>query len=304
MKEKWTPITVTVPGKLVELACAVLNDQGSTGTLVEERRLDSFGVPDDPLEPQRPYRLQAYFPVDPRADRAAELGAAFAAMPAFRENPPEIVVQPAVAGEDWADNWKQHFSAQRFGRSLVIRPSWEAWSAAPGETVVEIDPGMAFGTGSHGTTRLCLEMIVELLEGAVPPLSILDVGTGSGILALAAAALECPRIVANDIDPQACRVAAENLAKNALEERVQIIEQPLEELPGAFDLVVANILAEENVRLRKSFVEHLNPAGELILSGILKDREDFVRRAFAELPVAAVDVRELDGWVCLRYRKA
>lgn len=303
MKEEWSLVTVTVPGALVEVACAVLGAQGSCGTLIEERRLDSFEIPDEDLDPQREYRLKAYFPDNREVDRVAELENAFNAMPAFCAGRPRIEAQPAVAEEDWAENWKQHFGLQRFGSRLVIRPGWEPYAGRPGETVVEIDPGMAFGTGSHGTTRLCLDMIVALLESSAPPASFLDVGTGSGILSLAAAALGCPTIVANDIDPTACRVAADNLGKNGLRQRVQISEQPLERLPGRFDLVVANILAEENVRLRDAFVEHLNPGGWLILSGILAEREAFVRRAFAALPLAWAETRELDGWVSLRFRR-
>ena len=169
--------------------------------------------------------------------------------------------------------------------------------------VIEIDPGMAFGTGTHGTTQLCLEMIAELLERPTPPQSLLDVGTGSGILALGAAALGMQKILANDIDADACTVARENVAKNGFSETIQVSEQPLEALAGEFELVVANILAEENVRLKKQLLAHLRPKGWLVLSGILREKETLVREGFADLPLESFPTRYQDDWVCLLYRK-
>ena len=201
--------------------------------------------------------------------------------------------------EDWAEGWKQNFSVFHVGKRLVIRPSWEDYVPAAGEVVVEIDPGMAFGTGTHGTTQLCLEMIAELLDRPDPPMNMLDVGTGSGILALGAAALGCQRVVANDIDPDALSVARENIDKNNCAEQIEISEQPLEKLPGQFELIVANIMAEENIRLRHAFMEHLRPGGWLVLSGILKEKEQLVRDGFADLSLEFFPSRYQDEWVCL-----
>jgi ribosomal protein L11 methyltransferase len=303
MKNEWIVIEVSVPGSGVELATAMLNEYSCSGIVVEERLLDTFVVPDAELEPDTIYQLKAYFEaVEDTQLLQAELLACLQALPALAGR--VRVGNPAVVRmEDWAEDWKQHFSTLKIGSRLIIRPSWETYQPQADEAVIEIDPGMAFGTGTHGTTLLCLEMIAELLAQPQPPQSFLDVGTGSGILALGAAALGCRTILANDIDADACIVARENVAKNGFSTTIEISEQPLEELSGEFELVVANILAEENVRLKHQLLDHLRPNGWLVLSGILLEKEALVREGFASLPLEAFPSRYQNDWVCLLYRK-
>ena len=301
MENEWIVIEVAVPGSAVELTSALLSEFGCGGIVVEERQLDTFVVPETELESTRTYRLKVYFEDYPEPKSLpAELTALFKTMPDLAAL--QVGEAAPVRMEDWAENWKQNFTTLKIGSRLVIRPSWEAYQPQATEAVVEIDPGMAFGTGSHGTTLLCLEMIAELLDQQDPPKQMLDVGTGSGILALGAAALGCQRVLANDIDPEACRVALENVAKNGYADQIEITEQPLEQLPGRFDLVVANILAEENVRLKQALLDHLNPGGWLVLSGILREKETLVREGFAGLPLESFPTRYQDDWVCLLYR--
>ncbi len=302
MKNEWIVIEVVVPGQLVEIVSAVLADFGAGGTVIEERQLDTFSIPDEDLEPDQDYHLKAYFAAaEPSLSR--EIKSALAALPVLSGQQLSVSDPAIVKMEDWAENWKQNFSALQIGSRLVIHPSWEDYQAKAGEAVIEIDPGMAFGTGSHGTTLLCLEMIAELFDAAEAPADMLDVGTGSGILALGAAALGCQRILANDIDPLACKVARENVAKNGFAEQIEITPQPLEELAGEFDLVVANILAEENVRLKDALLQHTRPGGWLVLSGILREKEALVREGFAGLPLTDFPTRVQDDWICLLYRR-
>jgi ribosomal protein L11 methyltransferase len=209
-----------------------------------------------------------------------------------------------VKDEDWAEGWKQHFSAVRIGRRLIVKPTWEDWSPATGEVVVNLDPGMAFGTGTHGTTRLCLEVLAELYAQPPYPCRVLDVGTGSGILAIAAAALGARRVLACDIEEEACRIAAENAALNGVAAQVEITDAALETLEGDFDVVVANILAEENIRLGAELTQRLAPGGVLILSGILQEKETLVTTAFAALGLNGPSLSREAEWVCLVYRKA
>ncbi|MCK4503582.1 MAG: 50S ribosomal protein L11 methyltransferase [Desulfuromonadales bacterium] len=304
MENEWIVIEIVVVGKLVDLAVAILSDCGSSGTIVEERKLDTFIVPDEELDPTANYTLQAYFDAGVDADQIiAEVESIFASMPIFSDQEFQINAANSVRTEDWAEGWKQNFSSFQVGNHLVIRPSWEVYAPRPGEVVIEIDPGMAFGTGTHGTTKLCLELVAELLSGDEPPIQMLDVGTGSGILALGAAALGCPAIVATDIDPVACAVAQDNFVKNNYAQQIEINTKPLEELPGRFDLIVANIMAEENIRLRHGFIEHLLPGGWLVLSGILKEKEQLVVAGFSDLPLTLFPSRYQDDWVCLLFRR-
>ncbi|PLX97330.1 MAG: 50S ribosomal protein L11 methyltransferase [Desulfuromonas sp.] len=303
MKNEWLIIEVTVNGAFADLVGEILAECGSAGTIVEERVLDTFVVPDDELDPDKRYILKAYFPNEgDSADLIASLHEAIVRIPVLAQQPPAIRVAEVVGAEDWAENWKQNFSTMQIGR-LVIRPSWEDEPLPDGVALVEIDPGMAFGTGTHGTTRLCLEVIEEILNESGPLASILDVGTGSGILSLGAAALGCCNILATDIDPDACQVARENIAKNGLQESIRVTDQLLEDLPGRYDLLVANILAEENVRLKHEFLAHLAPGGTLILSGILKEKEDYVRDEFSDLPLTYLETRYAEEWVCLVFRQ-
>jgi ribosomal protein L11 methyltransferase len=304
MQNHWIMIELSVPGSAVDLVCALLAELGCQGTLVEERKLDTFVVPQSELDPAAAYRLKAYFAEPENAQTLPEkLAMTLQQVPELASFDLQLSRAQEVRMEDWSENWKQHFSSIKIGSRLVIRPSWEAYQPATGEVMIEIDPGMAFGTGGHGTTLLCLEVIAELLERPDPPQSLLDVGTGSGILSLGAAALGCRTILANDIDPDACRVARENAEKNGFSATIPITSAPLEALDGRFDLVVANILAEENLRLKQEFLNHLQPGGWLVLSGILQEKEALVREGFSSLPLRPLPTRTQDEWVCLIYQR-
>jgi ribosomal protein L11 methyltransferase len=303
MKNEWIVIEVSLPGQYVDFAGAVLSDLGAGGTVVEDRQLDTFSVPDEELASDQTYRLKAYFEaVAEPAQLRRQIEADLKSLPALSELELSVSTPTLVKMEDWAENWKQNFSTMRIGSRLVIHPSWDGYQPVDDEVSIEIDPGMAFGTGTHGTTLLCLEMIAELLAAENSPADMLDVGTGSGILALGAAALGCEKILANDIDPVACEVAEANGAKNNYSAQVEISPQPLEQLSGEFDLVVANILAEENVRLKNELLRHLRPGGWLVLSGILQEKETLVRDGFADLPLESFPTRTQDEWICLLYR--
>jgi ribosomal protein L11 methyltransferase len=303
MKKEWVLVEIVVPGAAVEIAAAVLAECGCQGTVTEDRTLDTFVVPDDELDAEQIYSLKAYFEESGAgAQLVATLRDAFAQIPVLVPWGERISFGGSVKMEDWAHNWKQNFSSFCVGESLLFKPSWEVDVDIRGKKVIEIDPGMAFGTGTHGTTRLCLEVIAELFAASEMPATVLDVGTGSGILALGAAALGCRKILANDLDPVACEVARENIEKNGYGQQIQVTEEALEVLSGKFDLVVANILAEENVRLKQPLFEHLAPGGWLVLSGILKEKESFVRSGFADMPLRSFPARYQDEWVCLVYQ--
>ncbi|SHI96962.1 [LSU ribosomal protein L11P]-lysine N-methyltransferase [Malonomonas rubra DSM 5091] len=304
MDNEWVVIEIDMPGRWVELAGAVVAELGAGGTVVEERQLDTFVVPDEDLDPEKSYCLKVYFEEIANISSLKEtIEQELAELPALLAEQFNVSEPKQVHMEDWAENWKQNFSTMRIGSRLVIHPSWEDYQTENGEVAIEIDPGMAFGTGTHGTTMLCLKTIADLLAADNPPSDMLDVGTGSGILALGAAALGCPKILANDIDPLACRVATENVVKNGYQDCIEISSQPLEELPGEYDLLVANILAEENIRLKNDFLEHLRPGGWLVLSGILREKESLVRQGFADLPLESYPTEFQDEWICLLYRR-
>lgn len=302
---EWIEVVLIVPAAVAETAGFVLAELGSEGVTLENRELDTF-VPPDPDEiVSETLELRAYFPRPEECvalltaihQRMLELALLF---PGWEPQPPTFTT---VRNEDWAEGWKQHFPATRISPRLVVRPSWEEFAAQPGDVVIEIDPGMAFGTGTHGTTRLCLEAVAAAFEGATPPRRVLDVGTGSGILAIAAAAYGAEQVLACDIDPEACAIAFENAVLNHLDEKIAFSIAPLEELEGEFDLVLANILAEENIRLAAALVAHLAHGGSLVLSGILNEKEAMVMNTFNTYGIGVPEIRHNEDWSCLIYRR-
>ena len=211
-----------------------------------------------------------------------------------------------VVGDAWRDEWKKHFEPFRLCGALVVRPPWRPYEPAGGETVIVLEPGRAFGTGLHETTRLVAETLADLgdrLRGA----AVLDVGCGSGILSLAALALGAATVRAIDVDPDAVAVTRENAERNGLSTRVTTDETPVGAVEGRFPLVVANIETRTLVDLAPDLVARVAPGGRLVLSGILAPEvapaqlED-VRRAFAGLHVD--DVRRMGEWVAVTLSAA
>jgi ribosomal protein L11 methyltransferase len=302
MQCDWLEIRLVLPAAAVELVGQALMDIGCSGITVAERVLDTFEPP-DPDELDASPTIRAYFPAGDPAVLCQQVQAALAALaplvPGLPDGPP---VCRWLADEDWAHGWQQHFPPLRVGSRLLIRPSWAELPDDTADIVLTLDPGRAFGTGTHATTALCLEVIARLADAPVPPRRVLDVGAGSGILAMAAAALGASKVVACEIDVEASHVAAENIAANGLQAAVAITTTPIEELPGSFDLILANILAGENIRLAPHFLARLAPAGYLALSGILIEQEAAVTAAFNRLPLTLVSIDRRDEWSCLLYR--
>lgn len=201
------------------------------------------------------------------------------------------------ADEDWARRWKEGLAPRRVTHRLVIKPTWTEWAAASGETVLDIDPQMAFGTGEHATTRGCLRLLDESVR---PGDRVLDVGSGSGILAIAAVRLGAADVVAVEPDGDANLNARDNLARNGVESRVRIVEaaadpELLRSL-GSFDLILANILSRVILPLLPALRDCLAPCGRLVVSGILEDEADGVAAAADQAGLSVARVNEEDGW--------
>lgn len=205
--------------------------------------------------------------------------------------------------ESWRDAWKKHFGLQRIGEAIVIRPSWVSYKLKRGEVVIDIDPGMAFGTGQHPTTAMCLRALEELVESGA---SVLDLGCGSGILAIAAAKLGATQVLAIDIDPQAVAAARENVASNGVAEVVTVREGTLEpgvEPPERFDIVVANISGLALERLAPAIGASLGEGGRLVASGFLEDAVDSLEDAFTAAGILPERVIEDGIWRSIVARR-
>ena len=298
---RWLELSVEADVEAVEAVSEILG-RVSAGTAVQPTRL--LRDPDDDLaareDPTAPYVVTAHLADAPdAAEHVAATERALWHLQAFGLRPVGPLRVRAVDDADWTDAWKRHYVAQRIGR-VVIVPSWAEEELMPGEVAVTLDPGMAFGTGLHPTTRGCL----ELLQAIEPmPATILDVGCGSGILSLAALRLGAVRAVGIDTDPLAVAASRENAERNGLADRFEARLGTLTE--GAAErhpLVVANLVAAVLVELAAAIAAHLAPAGILLASGIIEPRADEVEAALLAAGLGVVERRADGEWVSLRLR--
>ena len=197
---------------------------------------------------------------------------------------------------DWENGWKAFYHAMTLGNRLAICPSWETIDE-PGRAVLRLDPGMAFGTGTHETTALCLVVLDELVQGGE---RLLDIGTGSGILAIAALLLGAAKAEGVDIDPMCVRTAGENAALNGVSDRFIVeIGDLSDKASGQYDLITANIVANAIKQLAPQIPALLAPNGTFIASGIIDEREDEVAQAIRAAGLAVREIRRDNGWVCI-----
>ena len=205
-----------------------------------------------------------------------------------------------VNEEDWANNWKQYYHTQRIGKRIIVTPSWEEYTPVEGEVQMRLDPGMAFGTGTHDTTRLCLELLEEVVT---PETRILDVGTGSGILSVGGVLLGAPSALGVDIDPVAVKVANENAEINEVSGKTEFVCGDLtDKVHGKFEIVTANIVADVIIRLLSTVKNYLLKGGVLIVSGIIDTRADEVENACHEAGFITEKRLEHGGWVAIKLR--
>ena len=320
MPTHWFELSIICAPEAVEAVSEVMSRHAPGGVAIEEpyRLLDDGQVAE--AIPDAPVTIRVYVPADTSGEAARariEEGLWHLRQIGFGEI--GDIAARTIAEEDWANAWKEHFHVLHLGRRTVIKPSWREYTPQPDEVIVELDPGMAFGTGLHPTTRACL---LALEDALLPGDRVLDVGTGSGILALAALKLGAAHVLALDVSSVAVEAARANAAANGVadrfEGRLATLEgaagEPYFPLPpgveilgaeiGTYDVVLANIIARVIAQLAPALVRATRPGGILIASGIILER-----RHEAEEPLRAAgltDMREYrDGdWVTLAGRRS
>lgn len=208
-----------------------------------------------------------------------------------------------VDDNDWKDKWKEFFKPSRVTDRIVVKPTWEEYDKKGDEIVLEIDPGMAFGTGTHETTSLCMKLMEKYLKNAGDDAKVLDVGCGSGILSIAAALLGCSDVLGVEIDEDAVKVAKENTEKNHVDDRVKIIQGDLTTgVDFKADIVVANLMADLVVMLTPDVKAHLLPGGVFISSGILIEKEEKVASAIEKEGFEIIEIAEDGEWCAIACR--
>ena len=279
----WWLVTLCVSRDAEEDASALLFDLGSTGIVTLDESADNV-------------KLGAYFVEEPNAGEVKQAVGTELARSGRQSALIDFSIS-TVPEQDWMQKWKEGFEAVEIGNRLVVAPSWKLPTKRDGRVLIQIDPGMAFGTGTHETTRLCLQGIERYWHGG----SLLDVGTGTGILAIAAALLAPDsRVVAIDVDPQAVEVARENIAINSVSSSIELLEGQPRNLAGQqFNIVVANLTAELIVDLLPDLTSCLATQGLMILSGILSELAEQVERTLAASGLRVTERCEAGEWCTL-----
>ncbi|MBL7200308.1 MAG: 50S ribosomal protein L11 methyltransferase [Anaerolineae bacterium] len=286
----WLEISVHVDGEAAEAVSEVLNRYGRGGAVVEHLLSTGLGAHDDADQ----WAVKAYIPTGDLVTRRQIEEALWHLGQLYPIPEPVFSV---LTENDWAQAWKAHYSVLRIGRRTVIVPQWQSYAPQDGEVVIVLDPGMAFGTGTHPTTQLCL---VALEERISPGMSVFDVGTGSGVLAIAAAKQGARAVRAVDVDEIAVATARDNVAVNGVADVVHVAAGSWEKASGQYDLIVINILAEVICSLlEQGLADALKPGGTLIASGIIDDREAGVRAALTESGIEVVGRHVERDWVAL-----
>jgi ribosomal protein L11 methyltransferase len=304
----WLELSVQVDTEAVEAVSDILSrDAGGSVSVEQPFATEQEGLAAVPIA-GAPVTIRAYLPAIDRAAAEAAIASArerLGHLTAFGLRPIGDLRVREVHEEDWASAWKDHFPVMRLGRRIVIKPTWRDYDRAPGDVVIALDPGMAFGTGLHPSTRLCLVGLEHwAAAGLVAGARVLDVGSGSGILAVGAALLGAGQVRAVDTDPIAVAATLDNAAGNGVSISATRGSLPIE--GGPFDLVFANLVAGLLVGLAADLTASVRPGdgtpgsgGRLLAAGIFVDREPEVRRAFAAAGLRLVRREQEGDWVAL-----
>jgi ribosomal protein L11 methyltransferase len=202
-----------------------------------------------------------------------------------------------VDDNDWADNWKKYFPVIKIDNNIIIKPSWEEYEEKEGDIIIELDPGMAFGTGTHETTMMCTEALHRYVK---KDSTVFDVGCGSGILSIAAAKLGAKEVIGIDLDDMCIQVSNENILKNDVSDIVKIKHgNLLDVIKGKANIIVANIIAEILAEMVKTIDQYLEPNGMFIGSGIIVEKINMVKDALEENGFTIINIKETNGWACI-----
>ncbi|HUY99326.1 MAG TPA: 50S ribosomal protein L11 methyltransferase [Thermomicrobiaceae bacterium] len=299
----WLEVRVQADAESVESVAELMGRYGyNQGVVVEEPFVQDPDGDNLEIDPTRPVWVSTYLPRDGRLPDTVrrleeglwhlrQIGAVGEIVTADR---PE---------EDWANAWKEHFQVTRIGRHFVIRPSWRSYEPHADDVVIDLDPGMAFGTGLHPTTELCLRWLEDL---SVAGRQMLDAGAGSGILSIAAVKLGASLVEAVEVDPVSISALRHNIELNGLSERIRVVlgdaGAVLDE-GRRYDLIVANILSSILIHVADSLVEAARPGAQLVLSGIIEVHEADVIAAFEARGCRLMERRAAADWVALLLKR-
>ena len=302
---KWKKIEILTHEAAADLVASVLIEAGAGGVEITGGSVPEAGS--DEYRPELPdteeVKVGAYFGEDGfnGVQEWIENRIASLVKTAETDMGPLRVSVETVADTDWNENFKKNFTAFRAAGNIIVKPTWESYEQEDGDIVIEMDPGMAFGSGTHETTRMCLSLIQKYLT---PGAQVADVGCGSGILGIACAKLGAASVLALDNDPVSVAVATENAQRNGTQSFAAVRSDLLRGAGNqTFDLVLANIIADAVIRLSGSVADHLKSGGVFIASGIIEERLPDVLSSLEENGMAAQETKSLGEWKAVAARR-
>lgn len=300
---QWIEISLRVDGEAAEAVATELQRWCHQGVVIEQPDIPPDEYDEGEVPPAEMLIVRGYFPNDAQAqDKRLQIERAISYMNMMLPLPEPTF--STTDDEDWREAWKQHYHPIRLGKNILIRPAWIEVEPQPNDLVISLDPGMAFGTGTHPTTQLCLEALERMVS---PALDILDLGCGSGILSIAAAKLGATNIIAVDIDQLAVDATLENAAENGVADKIKAHQGGLETVIGSarrFDLLVCNILAKVIIQMTKNHLgEVVRPGGKAIFSGIILEQADDVEAALRETGLEPTGRFQQGDWLVIEAKR-
>jgi ribosomal protein L11 methyltransferase len=305
MNDKWLRIDLSAAPELTDVLANFLEEMGAEGVYQEFVFPPSLNPsPETEEEPDYGY-LTAYISLDKKEEVVASLGNYLDDLHRLFPDLEKATFQTReITAPDWEEEWKKYFHPLRIGQKFVIKPTWENYSPAGDDIVIEIDPGMAFGTGQHHSTSMCLEAMEGIFsENNTSNWEVLDVGTGTGILGIAAARLGAERVVGLDIDEMAVDIARENALLNKVAEKLSISSRDISSLKKPFNLILANLTAKPLIELYNKLESMLTPGGYLVISGIIELNREEIEGCFARPPLMFRRELKREEWLCYVFAK-
>ncbi len=309
---KWTEVQIKTTKELEEKVSNILYDLGVQGLAIEDpndilefiKNEEDWDLVDSKLIDKDfdTVIIKCYFPESEDLIDKIDLIRQSIERKYSKQSLGKVTISE-VYEKDWAEGWKKYYKPIKVGNRVVIKPSWEDYKAIGDDIVIELDPGMAFGTGTHETTILCIKKLERHVEKGD---TVFDIGCGSGILSIVAAKLKAEKVLGVDLDDMAVKVAKENVAANKVDNIVEIKKSNLLNIvEGKADIIVSNILAEVIVDLTKSVGKHLNNKGLFISSGIIEEKENMVKEVLESNNFTVLETNSINGWVSIvsRYEK-
>lgn len=308
---KWHEIKITTTREAYDAISDMLVSIGAGGVAIEDpydirqeiQKPNTLDYADDEFINNlgEDVIIKAYFPGDANmAELSGLIKEKLAYIGSFLDVGQGYTGYSDVSDEDWANSWKKYYKPLRISERIVVKPSWEEYNAGPEDIVIELDPGMAFGTGTHETTKLCIQLLEKYLK---PGDIALDVGCGTGILSIAAAKLDSGSITAVDVDDVAVRVTKENCVLNGVNGVVNAFTGELKDIETVkADIIIANIIADVIVGISKLVPDYLKTGGFFITSGIIKERKQDVVDTYMKLGFTCEAVEELGEWVAMVFK--